>query len=151
MWIKEELANMLKKELELAFPDKHFSICDDYKEELSSDQILEIKNGLRSNIQVESVNIKSDGRRFLGLIIAWNGETETAYIVFRDEYYDCIRRFIPYTIEITSCQDNPTCVVKIRDEENDGTAEVSIPSKKAFNNKEGAVKYIMSRIIKWFE
>lgn len=52
MWIKEELANMLKKELELAFPDKHFSICDDCKEELSSDQILEMKNGLRSNTQV---------------------------------------------------------------------------------------------------
>lgn len=72
-------------------------------------------------------------------------------MVFRDEYYDCIRRFIPYIIEITSCQYNPTCVVKIRDEENDGTAEVSIPSKEAFNNKEGAVKYIMSMIIKWFE
>lgn len=148
MWIKEELANMLKKELELAFPDKHFSICDDYKGELSSDQILEIKNGLCSNTQEESVNIKSDGRRFLGLIIAWNGETETAYIVFRD---DCIRRFIPYTIEITSCQDNPTCVVKIHDEENDGTKEASKLTKEDFNNKEDAVRYIMSMIIKWFE
>ena len=151
MGIKEELANLLKKELELAFPDKHFSICDDYKEELSSDQILEIKNGLCSNTQVESVNIKSDGRRFLGLIIAWNGETEIAYIVFIDEHYDCTHGFIPYTIEIISYQDNPTCVVKIRDEENDGTAEVSKPTKEAFNNKENAIRYIMPMIIKWFE